>query len=374
MSELEKSIIEMEELYFSKDMQNQNIIKSHIMEILLSFSNTPEFFSIMKKRDKFLKEIFLTIYDIPELSYKILLIMINLSSDREIADIMSEKETIKNLLDIIFKGMKKINQEHIKIDKSLLKEEKEEEKVSDFKIFTINEEKIKSTETDLLLEIESIKLAMLFMSNLIFYSDKAKMDLVDKEDQECNNLMIISDWMLNDNLTAVFENFLDILVNLSNFSDLRESLIKHLTKKFFKLFDFYLFHSEMKNLDKVYKVLRNLSFEQNNLPLFHGILNSDFFKNNLFIFKSQGISMSEKSEFAVYFIDIFASLYTSSCLESLEDKQKTFLFNNDFQQILFQLRCVNIAKADVIDRLEVLEHITREFLSVYDEKIQNEVD
>ena len=306
-------------------------------------------------------QILMTTYEIPELSYKVLLVLINLSGDQDLAKMLSSFNCVKHIIALIFEHMKKIGSNHIKIEKSLLKEEKTETG-SNLKVYQISKDKIKSEDTDLLIEIDTLRISLLLLNNIVFYCDKAKTDVIGEGGQECNNILILSDWMLDSNLSSLFSNFLDVIVNISNKKELRVILIKKFSDKIFKLFDFYLYNSELVNLEKVYKILRNLSFEQENKEILDLVSTSSFFKNNLYIFENDGISNNEKGDFATYFIDIFAALYTSTNFDSYE--KKYLLFSIDFRNVLEELRMVFLKKADVVDRLEVLEAITQEFIDI----------
>lgn len=370
MDEFQKNIQEIETLYLTPNLQNKNIVKSHILEILLSFSTTPQFIEIIKTKQKFLKKILTTIYEIPELSYKVLLILINLSNDPMISQTLTSFNCVKHVKTLIFERMKKIGKNHIKIENTLLKEDQKNEKDCKLKVFQISDEKIKSEDTDLLLEVDTIRISMLFLNNLVFHCENAKNEVIGEGAEECNFILILSDWMLDVNLSSLFANFLDVLVNISNKKELRIVLIKKFTKKIFKLFDFYLFNSQVMHLEKVYKILRNLSFEQENIELLDIVCKSSFFKNNLYIFENQAITNDQKSDFATFFIDIFAALYTSTNFDNYLEKD--LLFSKDFKLVLEELRMVCLKKAEVVDRLEVLEAITSEFINSQNNVIKAE--
>lgn len=54
-SNFENNISEIEKLYNDPNNQNQSIVRSHSLEILISYSNTSDFIKIMIKKKDFLK-------------------------------------------------------------------------------------------------------------------------------------------------------------------------------------------------------------------------------------------------------------------------------------------------------------------------------
>lgn len=85
MSEnLKNNIDEIEKLFCDHSIQNRIIIQSHSLEILLSFSNNQEFVDIMKNKENLIKEMLDILNEDNKLDYKILLLFVNLSADKDI--------------------------------------------------------------------------------------------------------------------------------------------------------------------------------------------------------------------------------------------------------------------------------------------------
>jgi len=76
------------------------------------------------------------------------------------------------------------------------------------------------------------------------------------------------DWMLDNKLNDLFTKFSSILVSLSGDEDIRKVLIKKCSENIFKLFSFYIFLGKTKEIIELFKVLRNLSFENENNEIF----------------------------------------------------------------------------------------------------------
>ena len=58
-----------------------------------------------------------------KLDYKILLFLVNLSADKEICEILAEKNVIDKIMEVIFSKMKTLTNQHIQIKHSIVDEQ-----------------------------------------------------------------------------------------------------------------------------------------------------------------------------------------------------------------------------------------------------------
>ena len=295
--DLGKSLQQMEDLVCNKDNANLLIIKSHTLEILLSLTENENFLKEIANRDKLL-ETFINSMDSPILRHKILLMFVNLSAQKNLANKLVQLGVIKALYQILFDAMKRINVEHLDIKTSLLvdattkenltlkkpKENKSNKnRILEEKKYEISQAKIKKEDQSKMLDLDSIKLSIMIFMNCSLFSNQARVEILGIEtanltegkkeelsevQEKLRNLQIVIDWVNHERIGHLFKNFVFVLTNLSSDPQLRSLLVEHSMEHFNQLFAF--FWKQRKDFDtflQICQIFRNFSFEYENQKL-----------------------------------------------------------------------------------------------------------
>jgi len=288
MSDFEDSINQIAALYLDNSISNAQIIKSHSLEILLSFSDSEDFLKILANRPDFVGAIASSASD-PELVHKSLVLLMNLSANVRISQILAEKNLVKRLYEIITDTMKEVTPQHLAIEKQFFSQEGNTD--PEIKVLSISKEKISNKDLPYMLVIEKIKQSIFVIINMTKHTEKAKEDVLQfGTPLECINVLNFIDWLLNPNLKPLFSDFVDILINISTDSKLRSVLLDQCCKKIFELFNLGILQGDINFLTKVYGIIRNLSFEPKNNALLEQVSKETFMQQNISMLQNSGIS------------------------------------------------------------------------------------
>ncbi len=115
----EENINEIEKLYCDQNANNLEIIRSHSLEILLSYSTTPSFVKIMETKADFIKEILNTLNTNIETDHKVLLFFVNITNSNEICKILSNHNCVERIVSLIFSLMKNFTNENLLVKKKM---------------------------------------------------------------------------------------------------------------------------------------------------------------------------------------------------------------------------------------------------------------
>lgn len=107
-SEFVNQLEEIKELYCGKNIQNQDIIQSHSLEILLSYSSNTELIEFLYSDDIFLKQIVGTMKAEKGMSLKALLFLVNISSNEKISEKLIQIGIFSLIHSMIFEFMKNL--------------------------------------------------------------------------------------------------------------------------------------------------------------------------------------------------------------------------------------------------------------------------
>lgn len=313
-SQLETALEKLQILITDKNNKNLDIIKSHSLEILLSYSSTPEFLQIVPKYEPLVQALIRSI-DHPRLQHKILLLLVNLSSQPELANMLVRINVVKAMYQVLFETMRRVGFEHLEVTQSLIKPSKESEIVSksqaqndskqdsksnlEERTYEISADNIQKNKKQTLLDVDRIKFAIMVLQNVSLFSNQGRVDILeidnsdllkdqnennnteqttqtqdkteqnpenqqidDKENKksEFRNLQIVCDWVSHERVGALFQNFIFVLVNLTSDPELRELLASSSMSQFERIFENLEKKKSFEPLLNFSSVLRNLSF------------------------------------------------------------------------------------------------------------------
>lgn len=360
MSNFEDSITQIAALYTDSTVQNGQIIKSHSLEILISFSDSDEFMKILNQNPEFVGALAASASD-PYLVHKALVLLMNLSANVKLSQILSEKSLVKQLFEIITETMKDITPQHLALEQQFFSQEGSTD--PEVKVLIVSKDKISSKDLPYMLAIEKIKQSIFVLINLTKHSEKAREDVLQYQTAlECINVLNVLDWLLNASLKHLFADFVDVLVNISTDSKLRSILIDQTMKKIFELFNTGLLSGDINFIIKVYGIVRNLSFEPKNLGLLKMIECNVFAQQNLSILQSTNVNPKDKETIASSFVDTYLALLTSENFMNGEGIEANKVFTAGFIQAVELARnsCTD-PKSELNERSEALVHIIQEY-------------
>lgn len=358
MSNFEDSINQIAALYLDNTIQNAEIVKSHSLEILLSFSESDDFLKIMAQNPDFVGAIVNSISD-PALMHKVLVLLMNLSANVKLSQLLAEKHLVNRLFEIITDTMKEVTPQHLAIEKQFFSHEGSSD--PEIKVLNVSKDKISSKDLPYMLVIEKIKQSIFILINLTKHAEKAREDVMQYSTTlECSNVLNVIDWLLNPQLKPLFLDFIDVLMNLSTDSKLRAIMIEHCTKKIFELFNMEIFCGELEFIIKIYGVIRNLSFEPKNTNLLEAIANDVFIQQNLAMLQSSSIEGKNKESLAISFVDTYLALLTSETFMSGETIQPEKIFTENFSKAVELAHgCSTEKDSELDERSEALIHIVQ---------------
>ena len=362
MSDFEDSINQIANLYLDNTIQNAQIIKSHSLEILISYSDSDEFLKILSNNPDFVHALANSAAD-ASLVHKALVLLMNLSANVKLSQILAEKNLVKQLLEIITETMKDITPQHLAIEKQFFSQEGAHD--SEVKVLNVSKDKINSKDLPYMLTIEKIKQSIFVLINLTKHTEKAREDVLGfNTPLECVNVLNILDWLLNANLKPLFSDFVDVLINISTDSKHREILINQCIKKILELFNTGLLSGDINFLTRVYGIIRNLSFEPKNTELLKFLDNGVFIQQNLSVLQSTGISKAEKELIATNFVDTFLALLTSENFMDGKVIDPAKIFSENFSKVVELARdCSTEKDNELSERAEALVHMIQTFNS-----------
>lgn len=341
-------------LYCGKDVQNQEIIRSHSLEILISFSEKPELLQYLSSHPEFLTFILRTVDEQPKLSLKALIFLLNISADSGVSRILFEKGVVSKLVGLILAIMKILQNSHLKVKISLLAQSM---KRGDDEVFELNESKVSIEEALALLNVDRIRLSLLILSNVLNFIEDAQKEVLQKDSaNECDHVLVVCEWICDINLFELFREFLRILIILSANQSLRPILLE---KCFHKLsilsnvvFQNFQFSSKLKML----QILRNLSFEEKNDLIFQEISKQNFALNFANLLK-QSEDSKERNALATEIVDFLTVLFTS---ENFEKQDKAVLVGKDMKSLIIAMEDVVFLKSETTDRFQALQMICQD--------------
>lgn len=356
MSNFEDSINQMAALYLDNTASNGQIIKSHSLEILISFSDSDDFIKILATRPDFIAGLAASVSD-PYLVHKALVLLMNLSANSKLAQILAEKNTIKQLFEVITETMKEVTPQHLSVEKQFFSQEGSQD--PEVKIMVVSKDKISIKDLPYLLVIEKIKQTIFVLMNLTKHTEKAREDVLQfGTPLECINVLNMIDWLLNQNLKPLFNDFVDILANLSTDPKLRPILIDQCLPKILELFGMGLVTGDTDFITRVYGVIRNLSFEQKNAGFLKALVSGVFVQQNLSILQSSAISKKDKEIVANAFVDTYLALLTSENFMDGETIEASAIFTKEFAKVVDLARnCAISPDSELVERSEALVHM-----------------
>ena len=369
--ELDKALSKLQILITDKSKQNLEIIKSHSLEILLSFSSTPDFLRTIPKYKSMIQVLIQSINS-PRLKNKILLLLVNLSGEKELANILLDFGTVKAMFRILFETMRKVGFEHLQITKSLLEpcnesetkqiEENADSKVEQ-KIFQISGDNIPQSQKQKMLEMDQIKFSIMVLMNISLLSNKGRVqileidnsDLMDDppkidmsteqtlevaiqapntEESKFRNLEIVCDWVSHPRVGPLFENFIFVLVNLTSDPKLREMLVKHSMSHFERIFDNLEKRGDFEPILNLSSVLRNLSFSFEASELTASFNSKKFIPRLAQFLAKKELTDKQQNLIQLRIVDLFWVFHTNIDFAERKDLElQNFRFQGDTEDL-----------------------------------------
>jgi hypothetical protein len=388
---LKDNMEQLEKLVTNKSNANLEIIKSHTLEILLSMSEDPAFIQEMENRANMLKA-FITSLDDLTLRHKILLLLVNLSSDKSLANLIVSLGCVKELYKIIFETMKQINIEHLEISKSMLVQSKEESTEMVLKTeeqkpnntlqekkYKISDQAVNSSEMNKMIQLDYIKLSIMIFINCSLFSNKARSEILglqlenlveneelEGENEKLRNLKIVIDWVAHPQIGSLFKDFIFVLTNLSSDPDLRTLLVENSLNHFSRVFSCFETLKSSERLLQICQIFRNFSFEYENQKLRAKFNENKYIQRVFKLTSDSSFSVYEQKRFMIILVDLLWLFHTNIEFDKQEDIQiSNFRFEDD-QNVLAQLLkdedLVSIANSlpetqDFKDKLEGLNQL-----------------
>ena len=354
MAELKKSITEIFELYTAPNIQNAELIKAQALDLFLSYSDKQEFLDILADNPDYVKQIVLSLNE-DKLTKKALVLLLNLSANVEFSQVLVDNGIVNTLIELILKKMKFVTPKHLTLEKAFYQEELDE--TDNTKTLTYNEEQLNKEESELLAVIGCIKHPLLILTNISRNSPDGRKHIIQQgSDMECMNVLILVDWLLNPQLNSLFNDSIDILMNLSSDEELRALLITKTIVKIFELFSQRVFNGDIAYVLRISGILRNLSYENDNKLIFDQIVKKPFIQHILAVLKSESMDETNRKDFGIIIIDIYLSLLTSETFMNGETVESELVFTDEFGNALGLLEKLPF-KNEEIERVEALRHI-----------------
>lgn len=354
MATLEESITQIFTLYTDPTIKNAEIVKSHALEILISYSDSTDMTKTLLANPPYIAAIVSSIPDL-KLVRKALVLTINLSADKEVAEALVAKNAVDTLFELIFSSMKLIKEEHLSITANFYKKEIGEDGKT--KTLTVSQDKVSKTDLPLFLIVERIKHAVLILTNISKHSSEGRSKILQMGTSiELCNFLIVLDWLLNPKLKPLFTDFIDVVVNLSADESFRSILIEKGIEKVFKLFNLGVLLGDVDFLLSVYGSLRNFSYETENQKIFEQLKNGLFIKQNGVVLKQSSVDKNVMKEFAILFVDFFLALLTSEKFMDGEVINKDIIFTKEFAGMVEIVEGMTLDE-DEKGRVEALKHI-----------------
>lgn len=388
---LKDNMEQLEQLVTNKSNANLEIIKSHTLEILLSMSEDPAFIQEMENRANMLRA-FITSLDDLTLRHKILLLLVNLSSDKSLANLMVSLGCVKELYKIIFETMKKVNIEHLDISKSILVQTKEEStevalktdeqqptNIVEEKKYKISDQAVNSSEMTKMIQLDYIKLSIMIFMNCSLFSNIARTEIlgikledlveeqkIEEENEDLRNLKIVIDWVAHPEIGSIFKDFIFVLTNLSSDPSLRKLLVENSLNHFSRIFSCFESLKSFERLLQICQIFRNFSFEYENEKLRSKFNENKYIERIFKLANDDTFSLYERKRLMIILVDLLWLFHTNVEFDKEKDIQITnFRFENDqgvLAKLLTDNDLVTIANSlpetqDFKDKLEGLNQL-----------------
>lgn len=386
---LKVSLEKLEDLVTNKNNANLEIIKSHTLEILLSMSSDPAFLSEVEHRPKLL-EAFIHSLDVPALRHKILLLFVNISAEKNLANKLVELTIVRALYQILFDAMKRINPEHLDVTDSLLVDKTEKEKLTleeknggnvEEKTFEISQSKIKKADQLKMLDLDTIRLSIMILMNCSLFSNTARVEilgidtesLTETEEKPCKdieeklrNLKIVIDWVRHERVGHLFKNFIFVLTNISSDPELRSLLVEHSLPHFTALFEFQ--EKQKTDFDsflQLCQIFRNFSFEYENPKLKDAFADTQIIGSIAKTLEESEFTLFQKNRLKLILVDLLWVFHTNIDFCKSDTPLAPFRYDGDKKQLeewikdedLLALAEANPDSCDIKEKLQGLDQI-----------------
>ena len=337
--EMRNNLAELEKLVTNKSNSNLEIIKSHTLEILLSMSEDPNFLSEIENRANLLRTLIISIHT-KSLKHKVLLLLVNLSAQKSLANLIVSVGCIKEIFEVLFDSMKRINPEHLEISKSLISEETTQKKLNldnegnpkiknqrilEEKKYKISDQKITNKDKIKMLDLDGIKLSVMILMNCSLLSNQARVQILgleiknltkelkssDNLDTQLRNLKIVIEWVSHPKIGHLFQNFIFVLTNISSEPQLRKVLVDYLLIQFEKIFNLFEQKKEFEPLLQICQLLRNFSFEYENKKLIKSFNTQSYIPRISRLINNAEFSEFQQNRLQILLIDILWVFHTN---------------------------------------------------------------
>lgn len=362
MIDLQKQLKEIQTLFCDPTLPNSSIIRSHCMEIMISFSETPEFVEVMRSNEEILKTLIIESNN-QSLNYKALILLVNLSSDEQICNSLQTFGVVSNLYKIILLAMKKIDESHLQITSSLLKLAEESEgsssKVDDHSIqlYTLSQDKVDISAKQLILDLDAIKLSIMIMINLSALSSASRKDILQKGSiYEGNNILLILDWMLNHKTYLIFAQFTNVLLSLSSDEELLVPFVENCQAKLCQILEKREEQNDFEKVQEIGHIFRNLGFYTENEFFVKCIIKEKFIQNSVDYMK-RNITNPKIIDFSRSIIDLLLAVLTTDNASKNPESFRFFYEYKPLAEILPFLTENENSDKYYADRISALEHM-----------------
>lgn len=352
----------MEQLFCDACLPNSAVVRSHSLEIWISFSETEEFLEALRDHPDILR-VTLAETGNPTLSHKALIFLVNVSGDEGLSGVLQGQGAVGALYRAVLVAMKKVDEAHLQVTQSLLKLAEDQvggpDRVADHEVkkYDLSSETINVDSMELLLDLETVRLALMAMTNLAALSSKARKDVVQKGSvYEANNLLLLLDWVENPKTFLLFSQFVNVLLSLSSDEETQSVLLTHCLAKLMAIFHQRKLAKDFPTIKEMGKLFRNLSFASNNELLADGIEKSGFMADAIELIQ-ESLAEEPVLVFGRFFVDIVLALLTSDKAGQNPERFKHFYEAKGLDKTLAQLKAREASQKYYQERIEALEHV-----------------